>query len=145
VLLFGCCICFVKVFQVFLSVFASVSNACFKCFIFFRRMLQNLHLNVLKIDRMLYMLQCDSHTIAACCSCWGTMHACGKWGDRALCDCGRGKWRGRAAAVGIRPDASTALSKMCTYFGMEVLANRMWLRQTGKVMFAGLLMWEFNQ
>ena len=29
----GCCICFAMTFQVFLGVFASVSNACFKCFI----------------------------------------------------------------------------------------------------------------
>ena len=29
-----CCICFVMAFQVFLGVFASVSDACFKCFIF---------------------------------------------------------------------------------------------------------------
>jgi hypothetical protein len=33
VVLFGCCVCFLIVFKCFSDVFASVSNACFKCFI----------------------------------------------------------------------------------------------------------------
>jgi hypothetical protein len=34
VFLSGCCICVAMVFQVFLGVFVSVSDTCFKCFIF---------------------------------------------------------------------------------------------------------------
>jgi hypothetical protein len=59
--LFRCCICFTHMFQLFyldvvyvfamvssVGVFSSVSSA-------FRRMLQVLHLNVLKVDRMLHL------------------------------------------------------------------------------------------
>jgi hypothetical protein len=41
----------VQWFQVFLSVFASVLDACFKCFI----CLQMLHLDVLQVDRVLHL------------------------------------------------------------------------------------------
>jgi hypothetical protein len=54
-----CFICmlhmFAMVFKCFSGVFASVSDACFKCFIYLFCMLQLLHLNILKIDRVLHM------------------------------------------------------------------------------------------
>jgi hypothetical protein len=36
--------------------FSSVSDACFKCFIVFRRMLQMFHLDISKVDPILHML-----------------------------------------------------------------------------------------
>jgi hypothetical protein len=42
-------------FQVFISVFVSVSSTCFKCFICLFFMLQVLHLNISKVDRVLHM------------------------------------------------------------------------------------------
>jgi hypothetical protein len=36
---------------------SSVSDACFKCFIYLYTMLQIFHLDVLKVDRVLHMLQ----------------------------------------------------------------------------------------
>jgi hypothetical protein len=55
------CKCFIRMFayvcngfQMFLGVSASVSHACFKCFICFF-MLQLLHLDVSKVDRVLHM------------------------------------------------------------------------------------------
>jgi hypothetical protein len=42
-------------FQVFLGVFASVSDACFKCFICLLCMLQLLHPDVSKVDRGMHM------------------------------------------------------------------------------------------
>ena len=64
VCLFGCCICFIHMLQVFyLDVayvlqcfsggFASVSDTCLKCFIC---MLQVLHLDVSNVDRLLHPL-----------------------------------------------------------------------------------------
>jgi hypothetical protein len=41
--------------QVFLSVFASISDACFKCFICLFCMLQMLYLNISKVDQVLHM------------------------------------------------------------------------------------------
>ena len=69
VCLFGCCICFTHMFQMFYlnvayvlqwfwGVFASVSDVCCKCFSCFGRMLQVFHLNVAKIEQVLHMLQC---------------------------------------------------------------------------------------
>jgi hypothetical protein len=69
VCLSGCCICFhtyiasvlseccvcLQWFKCFSGVFASISDACFKCFMVFRRMLQLLHLNVSKLDQMLHL------------------------------------------------------------------------------------------
>jgi hypothetical protein len=43
----GCCICL----QLFLSVFAFVSDTCFECFSCFVRMLQLFYLDVSKVDR----------------------------------------------------------------------------------------------
>jgi hypothetical protein len=64
VCLFGCCIQFYPYVTSVLSgccisVFASVSDACFKCFICLFCMLQVLHLNVSKVDRVLYMDVCE--------------------------------------------------------------------------------------
>jgi hypothetical protein len=60
-------------------------DACCKC----------VHLDVSKVDEVLYMVQYDSPATAAFCSCLGTVHACGKQRDRALRGCGRGKRRGK--------------------------------------------------
>ena len=48
---------FVIAFQVFLGFFANVLDACFKCFICLRHMLQMFHLYVSKVDQVLHMLQ----------------------------------------------------------------------------------------
>jgi hypothetical protein len=76
VFLFGCCVCFTNMFasafdrmlHIFcnsfssvLGVFASVSDACFKCFIF-------LQTHVTKVEWVLYMLQCDSPATAVWCN-----------------------------------------------------------------------------
>jgi hypothetical protein len=42
-------------FQMFSGVFASVSDACFKCFICLFFMLQLLHMDVSKVDRVVHM------------------------------------------------------------------------------------------
>jgi hypothetical protein len=47
---------YTRIFK-FFSFFASVSDVCCKCFSCFRCMLQVFHLNVVKVDRMLHMLQ----------------------------------------------------------------------------------------
>ena len=64
-ILSGCCVCFTMVFKcfhVFLQVFqrhvSSVSSA-------FRRMLQVLHLDVSKVNRVLHILQCDLLVVVA--------------------------------------------------------------------------------
>jgi hypothetical protein len=90
--LFGCCICFTHMlqflsrclhmfcngFQVFFGVFVSALDAY----------LQMFHLNVLKVDWVLYILQCDSPATPVCCSCWGAIvHAHGKRRDGALRGC----------------------------------------------------------
>jgi hypothetical protein len=54
----GCYIYFAMAFQVFSGIFA-------------------------KVDRVLYISQCDSPVTAACCICWDTVHACGKQRDGA--------------------------------------------------------------
>jgi hypothetical protein len=51
-----CCIYFCNGYT---CVFPGVSNICCKCFSYFRRMLLVFHLNVAKINRVLYMLQWD--------------------------------------------------------------------------------------
>jgi hypothetical protein len=96
------CICFAMEFQVFL-VFSllflmhvsSVSS-------YFRHMLQKFHLNVSKVDRMLYMLQCNSPATAVCCSCRDAVHACGKWRDGALRGCEREKRCRRSPGTGVQ-------------------------------------------
>jgi hypothetical protein len=66
-----CCKCFIRMlhtvcndFQVFLQMFqmhvSSVSSV-------FRRILQVLHLNASKVDRVLHMLQCDPPAAGPCC------------------------------------------------------------------------------
>jgi hypothetical protein len=42
-------------FKCFLTIFASVSSACFKCFICLFYMLQVLHQNISKVDRILHL------------------------------------------------------------------------------------------
>jgi hypothetical protein len=42
-------------FQIFLGIFASVPDACVKHFIYLFCMLQLLHLDILKVDRVLHM------------------------------------------------------------------------------------------
>jgi hypothetical protein len=53
------------VFKCFLGVFVSVSDVCFKCFICLQSILQVLHLDILKVDRVLHMLQCDLPVVVA--------------------------------------------------------------------------------
>jgi hypothetical protein len=94
VFLSGCCICFTMAFQVFSGVFASISDTYFKCFICciyaHRRMMQICLSKFSKVDRTLYILLCDSSSIAACCSCYDVMDV-----RRAWRGCGRGKRRGK--------------------------------------------------
>ena len=51
----GCCVCFAIVFKWFLGAFASVSDTFSSVSSVFRRMLQVLHLDVSKIDRVLHL------------------------------------------------------------------------------------------
>ena len=92
VFLSRCYIYFAIAFQVFLGIFASVLDACFKCFIFLQTYVAKISsgiLDVLKVDLVLYMLQCDSPTTTTCCSYWGALRACGKRRDGALRGCGQ--------------------------------------------------------
>jgi hypothetical protein len=50
----GGCICFVMAFQIFLGVFANISYACFKCFIYLQMYVVVFHLNVSKVVRILH-------------------------------------------------------------------------------------------
>jgi hypothetical protein len=50
-----CCVCFIMVFKCSSGAFASVSDACFKYFIYLGRTLQVLYLDVLKVDRVLHL------------------------------------------------------------------------------------------
>ena len=81
--------CLFKCFQMFWQVFqthvSSISSV-------FRHMLQMFHLNVSKVNWVLYMLQCDSPVTATCYSCWGVVHVCRKQRrDGARCNYGCGK------------------------------------------------------
>jgi hypothetical protein len=73
------CICFTHMLQVFHVEVAyvfewlhtcspSVSNVYCKCFNYFGRMLPVLHLNVVKVDLVLHMLQWDPSVAHVCCS-----------------------------------------------------------------------------
>jgi hypothetical protein len=62
-----CCMCFIwilrmfaMVFKYFQVIFSSVLEAAFNCFICLRRMLQVLHLDISKIDRMLHLSSSSS-------------------------------------------------------------------------------------
>jgi hypothetical protein len=46
-------------FAMALKCFASVSDICFKCFNYFKRMLQVFYLDIAKVDPVLHMLQWD--------------------------------------------------------------------------------------
>jgi hypothetical protein len=92
-------------FKCFSGVFASVSDAYFKCYIVLRRMLQLLHLDVSKLDRLLHLptrlllprlgLRCAkrgqaevvplSQAVPTCMR--GRVAACSKW---ACSSCRRG-------------------------------------------------------
>jgi len=50
---------FTMVFNCFSYVFASVSDACFKCFICLQTYVSNVVGCFLKVDQILHMLQCD--------------------------------------------------------------------------------------
>jgi hypothetical protein len=86
VFLSGCCICFTMTFQVFLGVFQVFQTHVLNVSSVFRRMMQMYLSGFSKVDRTLYILQCDSPSIAACCSCYDVVHA-----RRAWRGCGRGK------------------------------------------------------
>jgi hypothetical protein len=63
-------------------------------------MLQVFHLNIVKLDLVLHMLQCDPPAASAYCSCWGTVHACGKRRDDVRSK--EGWWQGRGRSPPIR-------------------------------------------
>ena len=84
-----CYKCFYLMLHMFHTYVANVSDTCFKYFICLKRMLQICSSRYFKVDQVLYMLQYNSPVIAACCSCWDAMHACGKWRDGALHGYGR--------------------------------------------------------
>jgi hypothetical protein len=79
--------------QWFSSVFASVSNVCFSCF---KRMLQVLDLDGVKLDLMLLILQCDPPTAAARVLS-SRQGLGGKRRGRELSSCGD-EWRGPRVA-----------------------------------------------
>jgi hypothetical protein len=64
-------------------------------------MLQVFYLDVAKEDMVLHMLRWDPPVASACCSCWATVHARGKWKDGAGSG---GGWR----AAGARPISAYA-------------------------------------
>jgi hypothetical protein len=53
--LFGCCLCFCNGFLNVLGVFASVSDVCFKCFIYLRIYVANVLSGCFKVDQMLLL------------------------------------------------------------------------------------------
>jgi hypothetical protein len=59
--LYICCECFIRMLHMFSngfsSVFASISDACFKCFICLQTHIANVHLDVSKVDQVLHILQ----------------------------------------------------------------------------------------
>ena len=57
--------------------FASISDACYKYFSCFVRILQVFCLNVLKIDWDVEHIACDHPATTTCCSCLGTVYARG--------------------------------------------------------------------
>jgi hypothetical protein len=84
-------------FKCFSCVFRSVSDACFKCFVIFRRMLQLLHMDVSKLDRVL-------HLPPRLFYCLGSVSDAGRqrW---APCACGRVQ-QARHGQAGVRQGAS---------------------------------------
>ena len=76
---------------------------------FFIRTLQKFHLDVLKVDQVLYMLQCNSSAIVAYCSCWRAVHRVGSGGMKCSAATGARSDAGSAGMQQPRPsDASTA-------------------------------------
>jgi hypothetical protein len=75
--------------------FANVSDAYCSCFICLQTHVAMFHLDVSKVDQVLYMLQCDSPATVACCSSWGVVHVCEKWRYEVVRGCGRGERRGK--------------------------------------------------
>jgi hypothetical protein len=59
------------VFVMALKCFASVSDICFKCFNYFKRMLQVFYLDVAKSRSGVTHVTMGPHAAVACCSCWG--------------------------------------------------------------------------
>jgi hypothetical protein len=53
--LFECCVCFTMIFKCFPCVFVSVSDACFKCFIYLQMYVAMLHMDVSNVDRVLHI------------------------------------------------------------------------------------------
>jgi hypothetical protein len=82
-------------FHVFSGIFASVTDAYFKCSICLQTHVENASSGCFKVDPVLHMLQCDSLATIVCCSCCGAVHACGKRRDGAMRNGGCAKQRGR--------------------------------------------------
>jgi hypothetical protein len=74
--------------------FSGVSDVCYKCFSYFRHMLQVFHLYVAKVDLMLLMMQWDPPTV---------VHAHGKRRDGMWHGGERGKQKGMAAGALVAP------------------------------------------
>ena len=101
------CKCFRRMLQVLQTYVASVSDVCCKCFSCLRRILQVFHLDIVKVDLVLHMLQWDPPAPATCCSCWGateraqTVPACGRVVQALR---GREKW---GVGAGVLPNVRT--------------------------------------
>ena len=79
-------------FQVFSRVFASVSDACFKCFICLQMLVANILSKCFKSRSGIAHVTCDSPATGACCSCQGVVHVCGK-----AKGCSTAQWRAHEA------------------------------------------------
>jgi hypothetical protein len=58
--------------------FCDVYQVFWKYFSCFEYMLQVFHIDIVKVDQVLYMLQRDPSAAAAYSSCWGIVHRRGK-------------------------------------------------------------------
>jgi len=100
--------------------FTSVSDACFKCFICLHRILQVLHMDVLKVDRVLHMVQCDP-LVAAPAAIAGRHHG-------SPCECLKTA-DVSAARILRRGEASTLLSVMALrVYGLASVMRTRWPR-----------------
>jgi hypothetical protein len=112
----GCCVCVCNGFQMFSRVCASASlYTSFKCFIY---MLQVLHLDVSKVDRVLH-IGCVCEVGGAP---WASARNAGTTGDvraaRALT--GGTKWRRRLYCNCRRPSERWGVSSPINLFGARV-------------------------
>jgi hypothetical protein len=93
-----CCIYLQWLIHIYFPRVLDVRCKCFNCF---RRMLQMFHLNIIKVDLVLHILQLDPSAVTACYSCWTCLHARG-------CGGGTGDMRNRAS---VDQDATPAWAR----------------------------------